>query len=538
MSSTNLLQALSDNIEIDKNKCTFCNVCVETCILDNLRMKLAPCSQGCPMKVNVQGYVQEIARGKTERALDIVSEKTPFYKILGRICHHPCESGCHRKKMTGEAVSIRSLKRHLADHMDAGGRTIEPKAATGKQVAIVGSGPAGMQAAFDLSVNGHQVTVFESESSPGGMLRWAIPEFRLPVNILEEELNRLRGLNVEFKCDTRIGIDIELAQLEQDFDAVLVATGCPRPSRLKIFADEKNDVVAALDFLKQVRAGKAPEIKGVVTVVGGGNAAVDAAMTALRMGADHVNLVSLESPDDLPAFAEAIEDARNEGIEFLCGWGPKHLDRKDGRLIGIELERCLSVFDQNGCFNPSFDSCELKVLASDFIIEAIGQTKDLSCLQGREDLFDQETLKADRLTRQSPAAKVFFAGDFLRGPSSVVDAMADGKEAAVSIDRLLGGEPLAYGRNYRGPFETEFEIDTATGSGDRRVSQGRHRAAGKGDFTELEKALEPADALREAARCYSCGQPFGKFRTCWFCLPCEVECPNDALWVEIPYLLR
>ena len=536
MTKTNLIQALSDNILIDKNKCTYCGICVERCILDNLRMKLAPCSQGCPLKVNVQGYVQEIARGETARALEIVSEKSPFYKILGRICHHPCESGCHLKKMTGEAVSIRGLKRYLADNINDNARTIEPLAATGKEVAIVGSGPAGMQAAFDLGVKGHHVTIFESESSPGGMLRWAIPEFRLPANILEEELNLLRKLNVKFKCDTKVGRDIKLAQLEQDFDAVLVATGCPKPATLEIFGNDQSDIVTALDFLKQVRDGRASEIKGVVTVIGGGNAAVDAAMTALRMGAEHVNLVSLEQVDGLPAFEEAIQDARNEGVEFLCGWGPTYVHRKNGRLTGIELQICLSVFDQNGCFNPYFDSCELKVLASDFIIEAIGQTKDMGCLDGKEDLLVQGNLMVDPVTFQSKATKIFFAGDFLSGPTSVVAAMASGKEAAVSIDLLFSGEPVGYGRHYQGPFDTEFEIDTTKGSDEQRVCPERHRVSGKDDFTELESAFDSESAAREATRCYSCGQPFGKFRTCWFCLPCEVDCPHQALWVEIPYL--
>lgn len=538
MSGTNLLQALSDNIVVNKDKCTFCNVCVETCILDNLRMKLAPCSQGCPMKVNVQGYVQEIARGKTDRALHIVREKTPFYKILGRICHHPCESGCHRKKVTGEALSIRSLKRFLAEHAPGVDQAIEMATTTGKRVAIVGSGPAGMQAAFDLRSNGHGVTVYESESSPGGMMRWAIPEFRLPLNILEEELNALQRMGVKFTCDTTIGRDITLDQLEQDYDAVLVAAGCPKPLTLKIETDVRGDIVTALDFLKQVRSGKTPDIKGVVTVIGGGNAAVDAAMTALRMGASHVNLVSLEQADALPAFEEAIQDARSEGIEFYCGWGLKRVDHQNGRLTAVELHRCLSVFDQNGCFSPSFDPDELRVLESDLIIEAIGQTTDLTCLQGKDELLDQGVLRIDPLTKQGMTPKIFFAGDFVNGPSSVVDAMAGGRESAVSIDRYLRGEAVAYGRSYRGPFETEFAIDTSTGSNDRRVNQPRHRAEGKNDFQELEPALDAAAAAREAARCYSCGQPFGKFKTCWFCLPCEVECPNQALWVEIPYLLR
>ena len=261
-------------------------------------------------------------------------------------------------------------------------------------------------------------------------------------------------------------------------------------------------------------------------------------MTALRMGADRVMLISLEQQTGLPAFREAQDDAAAEGIEFLCGWGPKRLQTDNGRVTGVELEGCSRVFDDQGCFDPKFDACRLKTVACDYVIYAIGQDRDASLLKEQPGLLDGDLIKHNPVTLQSPDSAVFYAGDFLNGPSSVVNAMASGREAAISIDRLFRGELLEYERSYAGPFETGFDIDPSRASDHKRVPSPRHRASRKGDFTELESPFDREAAAKEAARCYSCGQPFGKFKTCWFCLPCEVECPHDALYVEIPYLLR
>ncbi|MBC2715564.1 MAG: FAD-dependent oxidoreductase [Desulfobacteraceae bacterium] len=537
----NLLESLSDNIAIDKDKCVFCSICVNTCILDNLRMKLAPCRQGCPLGVNCQGYVQLIARGEEKQAMEILRKDLPFPAILGRVCSHPCEETCHRKETEGDAVAIRNLKRYLADQFaDEAIPLPEMQPDSGKTIAIVGSGPAGMMAAYDLRIQGHLVTIFDSEKEPGGMLRWAIPDFRLPQSVLDKEMGLLADMGVSFQCNVAIGKDKTIEALKNEFDAVVVATGCPEHGLLHIAGEEKQGVYHGLPFLKIVHEGKSPEIGEKVIVIGGGNVAVDSAQTALRLGAKEVTMATLESDKQLPAFPEAIESAAAEGIKFECSWGNPKLNFQDDRLIGIDFQRCVQVFDDCGCFAPSFDDCELHYLDADTVIIAIGQQVDKAFLESAG-LIQDDKMAVDPLTLQAPNTpdeKVFVAGDTHKGPSSVIHALASGREAAESVHRFLCGEHLRFGRAYPGPIETEFDIDTSGASLDKRIIVTEHHAKGKGDFQEIESSITQEAARLEAKRCYSCGQPFGKFRTCWFCLPCEVECPNDALKVKIPYLLR
>ncbi len=532
----NMLESLTDNIVIDKDKCTYCGICVDRCILDNLRMKLAPCRQACPLGVNCHGYVQTIARGEEEKGMELLREALPFPGILGRICSQPCEDNCHRKKMDGEAVSIRALKRYLAD-LEREIPLPDMRPDSGKKAAVIGSGPAGMMAAYDLRVKGHGVTVFDAEKAPGGMLRWAIPEFRLPLDALEKEIGLLTRMGVQFACGVAVGKDRSLDEIKDEFDALVIATGCPEHGRLNIEGEDAPDIFHGLPFLRDVRCGNPPEIGKTVVVIGGGNVAVDAAQTALRLGAESVTMVTLESDQDLPAFPWAVESALAEGVKLECSWGKPAFHFENGRLKGMDLQKCLRVFDECGCFMPSFNDCQLNTLDADTVIVAIGQRSDTAPFEKARILSDG-AFAADALTLQSLDEKIFLAGDMLTGPSSVVEAMAQGREAAESVDRYLTGEHLRYGRQYPGPYETEFDIDTGRGSEDRRSEISVHRCSGQGDFKEIEQGLDKATARKEAARCYSCGQPFGKYRTCWFCLPCEVDCPHEALWVEIPYLLR
>jgi len=541
MSDNNLLQALSDNIVIDKDKCTFCGICVETCILDNLRLQLAPCRQACPLEVNIQGYVQQTLRGEDDKAREILREKLIFPEILGRICTHPCETNCHHLKMSGEAVAIRSLKRYLTENQDPSEIPFpEIKTDTGCKVAVIGSGPAGLQAAYDLRIKGHQVTIYESQSEPGGMMRWAIPEFRLPLAVIKREIELIDKLGIDIRCHTTIGKDLSITQLKNDYNAIIIATGCGNFAKLDIEGQNAQGVYYGLPFLTAVRNDKAPEITGNTVVIGGGDVAVDAAQTALRLGAESVMLVSLEKEDQLPASPEAVESAIKEGIMFEHSWGPVRIITQNDSVSGLQLQRCLAVFDIQNCFNPVYDDCELNDINAETVILCVGQSRDNTCLIDWDEskIMKDNKIVADPLTLQTADETIFVAGDFYSGPSSVVSAMASGREAAESANRLLEGEHLQYGRNYRGPFEMEFEIDTMRVSDKNRASLQLRDYTGKGDFNEIEKVFAQEAACNEASRCYSCGVPYGKYRTCWFCLPCEVECPNDALRVEIPYLLR
>jgi NADPH-dependent glutamate synthase beta subunit-like oxidoreductase len=527
----NLLEALSDNIVIDRDKCTFCGICVETCILDNLRLQLAPCRQACPLGVNVQGYIQQCLRGEDSQARETLREALIFPEILGRICPAPCEDKCHRGQVEGQPVAARAIKRYLFEGQKPEDIPLpEIAASTGKKAVVIGSGPAGLQAAHDLRRAGHEVDVLESEDRPGGMLRWAIPEFRLPTEVLERELTLLEKMGVQFNCGVKVGEKASLEKLQAKYDAVVMAAGCTQALRLGVPGEDLDGIYHGLEVLKAGKYGQDLDLGKSVAVIGGGNVAVDAAQVALRLGAEQATVISLEIEDALPAFPEEVSGARAAGVRFEPGWGPVRLLGQEGRVCAVELKRCLSVFDARGSFAPQFDACVLKNLNADTVIVAIGQERENTLFQG--------LTQVNRLTLQAGSSNLFLAGDCYTGPSSVVAAMSGGRQAAESANRFLAGEHLSLGRSYPGPVETEFDIDISRGSSDARVEPPRRKFQGKGDFQELEGVLSQEEARREAGRCYSCGAPFGKYRTCWFCLPCEVECPHDALWVEIPYLLR
>jgi len=530
----NLLTALSDNIRIDRDKCTACGRCVNVCILDNLRLQLSPCRQACPLGMNCQGYIHHLARGKTGKGLEKIKETIPFGGILGRICSMPCESACNRIKVDGRSVAIRDLKRFLADGED---EPQFPEAASERpeKIAIVGAGPAGLAAAFFLRRAGFKVTLFDREPAPGGLLRWAIPEFRLPLSTLERELRFLDAMGVAFTGNATLGRNLHLADLEKDYDAVLLAVGAHGEVRLGIPGEESSDVLPVLAFMRAAREGEIHRIGEDVVVVGGGNSAIDAAQTALRLGAKKVTLVPLEKREDMPAFAWSIAEAEEEGVAVLNGWGPQSLRFDGGRLRGVTFRKCLSHCDETGCFAPSYDEAVTMDLSCDTVIAAIGQKTEASlagpagCTPGG--------IACDPVTFQTEHSRIFAVGDFLRGGGTAVEAMAQGREAAVSIERLLHDEDLRYERGAGKPYEFEFQPDW-----DRAIKRGRVAMpalplAQRRGFEEVVKGFSKEQAIAEAERCLGCGVPFG-LRTCWFCLPCEIECPEEALYVEIPYLLR
>lgn len=528
------------NIKVDRDLCYACGICVERCILDNLRLFVAPCRQACPIDMNCQGYIRLLAQGREEEAAEEMRLHTPFSGILGRVCSQPCEASCERGKIDGP-VHIRALKRYLADTFPAvAGRVPPPASETGCRTAVVGSGPAGLTAAYELRRRGHRVVVFEANTEPGGLLRFGIPSFRLPPAEIAETVGMLESMGVTFQTGKVLGRDSELEQLEAKYGAVVLALGRGEPAGLNARGFDGDGLIHGLDLLKRVKEGKRPQVGPSVLVIGGGNSAIDAALTCRRLGATEVRVVCLEERLRMPAFALEVQEAEEEGIMLHNGWGPTRLVRGEDDRMEVEFSRCLSVSDHRGCFNPLLEEgCGLRLRAHTLVL-AIGQkvrTGDIP-----DDLLDPvvNRLAADPVTFQSlRRKKVFVCGDCHSGGGSVVAAMATAKEAALSVDRFLRGDGLRWGRGiWNGGSLKEFEVDLSRATGGARGTLPRLPAGDRALEGEVERLLPKDQAKVEAARCLSCGRAAEVHRTCWYCLPCEIECPVKALEVRMPYLVR
>ncbi len=528
------------NIIVKRDTCYVCGICIERCIMDNLRMYLAPCRAGCPIHMNCQGYIRLIAQGKEKEAAQEMRKDLPFGGIVGRVCNHPCEEHCERLKVDDQAVHIRALKRYLADTLpEITHEPVQVNQKSGKRVAVVGSGPAGLMAAHDLAVQGHSATVFDSAPEPGGLLRWGIPAFRLPGEEIAHSIGMLEKMNVMFQTGRALGRELELDQLEREWDAVFLATGAGPAARLGISGEELENVHQGIELLREVRQGRPPRLGRSTIVIGGGNTAVDVALTCRKLGVQDVSIVCLEEEDKMPAFQAELAEAIEEGIHIQDCWGPRKISRQDEGRLKMELSRCIRVFDDLGQFCPTLEeACGLAPSAQSVVV-AIGQRPEHSGIPA--ELLDETklTIIADRVTMQTRRPKVFAGGDAVFGSSSVIEAMANGKEAAVSIDRMLRGETLGWGRAYwDGTCITDFPINRSGALQRVRAPLPRLPLDKRDLKNEVEKTLDAKDARAEAERCLNCGYPDEVNRTCWYCLPCEIECPVEALEVRMPYMIR
>lgn len=529
MSAGNLLEALTDNLVVDKTKCIFCGKCAETCILDNIRINRAPCSAACPLGLNIQGYVQLVARGKDDEARAVIAQDLPFAQLICRICDHPCEHACNRCKIDGQAVNINGIKRYLF----AGEKMLplECAEASGKTVAVIGAGPAGLLAAHDLRKAGHAVSVYEAEGKAGGLLRNILPVWKLPDAVLDEVVGIMEQAGVVFHYGQRIVDKKALDDLSQRYDAVVLALGAGGGRKASIEGEELPGVLSAFRFLMEVRAGGCQKLSGHVVVVGGGYVALDSAQAAMRQGAESVTIVYRRTIDAFRADAEDIAKARKQGIKFAFTWAPVKVEGKNGKLA-LSCRHDLELLPPQCLDYPDFKADEIRSIEADSVIMAVGQERDSQLTQ----LVGDVTL--DPVTLQLGDKAIFAAGDMEHGPSSAVYAMASGRRAATSIIRLLAGQDMFYGRQYAGPYVDDFTVDTGNAVAIPRQTGLGHFCTGTGDFTETTQYLTEQEARDEASRCLSCGGPTGHYRNCWFCLPCEVECPQQALYVNIPYLLR
>lgn len=485
----------------------------------------------CPAGVEIRHNNYLIQQGRVAEALENFKRANPFPAITGRVCFHPCESRCARAKVDA-AVNINALEQFLGD--SATGQEEAPFVLRRlEKVAVVGAGPAGLSCAYYLALRGYRVTVYEAMPEAGGMLRYGIPAYRLPDEVVLEQVKRLERMGVQFFYNTRIGehADISLAELKKrGFKAVLLAPGTTASRKVELEGVDLPGVFWGLEFLRSIRSGEARPLKGRVIVVGGGDVAVDAAISARHLGAEEVHMVCLEDAQHMPAYPHNQADAREEGIHIHCGFGPSRIAGA-GAVTGMEFIRCLSVTDAEGHFAPTFDSSETLSLEADAIIFAIGQKTEL---EGFADTVPVERgrFKADPVTFATPTWGIFAAGDAVSGPASVVQAIAGGREAAESIDRMLIGADMAARRGVKAP---EVPEDRLPGRNIPELPRNeRGKKVSDEPFGERKQGLDLEAVFSESLRCMTCGSKSVVTYTddCMTCFNCELHCPSDAIYVH------
>ncbi len=495
---------------------------------------LPPCVGNCPANVDARGQAYHLADDRVAEAYELVRERNTMPGVLGRICHHPCETACKRNYYD-EPIAIRPLHRVAYErYAEVREERVKPLPQTReKHVAIIGSGPSGLTAALDLMRLGYAVTVYEKDHHPGGALYSGVPAYRLPRDIIKQEVDDLVTMGMDLRLNTAIGDDVPIDHLIGEYDALLIATGLQESRIIPIPGSDAEGVVGALEFLKAGNWKNDAGCKGKrVLVVGGGNVAVDCARVALRVGATEVTMTALESMEELPAHPWEIEEALDEGVIANCSWGPNSVLVEDGHVVGMRLQSCLSVFDAQGRFSPQFAE-EFTDLPADIIVFAIGQAPKLAGVVAGSDLLltERGLLPVDGALMTTSHAGVFASGEVVTGPGSAIASIATGHEAATSIHRYLSGESLSEGRVYRPvPVYPRYEKASVEGveNSRRRVklpmAKGSERSK---DFRQVELGFTHIEGLAEAARCLRCSSD-----VCVGCTFCARSCPDYAIRVE------
>ena len=493
---------------LDPEKCTGCNAVEGKSGAE--KQETSPCKVECPARNDVQGYVGLAAKGKYEEAIQLIKKTSPFPSVCGRVCPHPCESKCNRDQID-DPVAIQSIERFLADQDFSSGKPYVPevKEVRDEKIAVIGSGPAGLAAAYFLAKEGYKVSVFEKLPVAGGMMAVGIPEYRLPKDILSAEIKIIQDMGVEIKTGVTFGKDIGLESLKKDgYKAFFLATGLHQNRLLDAEKKDMDGVLKGIDFLRDVSLGNSVSLGKRVIVIGGGNVAIDVALTSIRKGAKEVSLVCLEQRDEMPAWEHEIQMALEEGVKIVNGFGPNKFLEKKGKFSGIEFKRCLSVFDDQCIFNPQYDPKDLKKMEGETAIIAIGQAADLSFADKQGiPVSSAGSLEADPMTLQTPIEGVFAGGDVYYGPKTVAEAIGSGKEAAVSIARYLKGLDLRAGRDLRDTKLTPItepqkeKYDPAARAQMPRLEPKKRMT----NFNEVHLGFTEDMAVQEAKRCISCG---------------------------------
>jgi len=498
----------------------------------------SPCKTECPAHISVQGYIRMASQGKYLDALELIKKDNPLPAVCGRICPHPCESVCTRANID-EPVAIDPIKRFIAEQELQAGVRYVPKikdnpVSGGKKVAVIGAGPSGLSCAYYLAVEGYQVTVFEKENMLGGMLTMGLPSFRLDRDVINSEIEVLRQLGVKFRMGVEVGKFLTISQLRNEgYKAFYFAIGAQKSRKLGIEGENLPGVIGGIDFLRDLNLGKKISLNGPVAVIGGGNVAIDVARTAVRAGATSVDIYSLESREEMPAWEDELAEALEEGVRLNPSWGPKAILQKDGKVTGIELKKCTSVFDKNGLFKPAFDESTTKTVDATTVLVAIGQSiewgglmNDTACT-----LTATNTIKTgDSLQTDEP--DIFAGGDAVTGPKLAIDAIAAGKHAAVSIHRFLRGDNLMLGREGEFQFKAISKEDLDFSGYDRipreRAAQVDPAARTK-SFADMSKGFTEEQVRKETERCLGCGASVVDPNKCMGCGICTVHCKFDAI---------
>ena len=468
-------------------------------IFGGVKVSPTPCSQECPAGTDIPGYFARMRAGDWDGAARAFLALHPLPMITGRICAHPCQNGCNRNQ-TDKSVAINSVERTLGDYiLDHSDKFYAPpEKETGKSVAIVGSGPAGLSAAYFLRKAGNKVTIYDVKEEAGGMLMYAIPAYRLPKDLVGRVVDIFKKMGVEFKLGTKIGADVMPEELERTYDSVLYATGTWKRPVMGIAGEDLT--VFGLDFLVEIQKWMEGKIGQEVFVMGGGNVAMDVAMSAKRLGAKKVTLACLEPRDRMPASAEEIARAEEEGIIIMPGWGLSKVIEEDGLVKGMELQRCLSPWDEKGAFNPQYDTCQKTVIEAENIMLATGQRVDLSYFGEKYEIqLFRGYLDVDAETAMTSREGIFGAGDAVK-PGLAIAAIATGRKAAYGMNKYLGVDS-----NINRNEQTSLTFDTDGVKVKEplvlhELSVENRRIDVEDSFTASQE-----DALAEAQRCLNCG---------------------------------
>ena len=508
----------------------------------------APCKTACPAHIAVQGYLKLAKEGRYDDALALIKKDNPLPAVCGHVCNRRCEDACTRGTID-EAVAIDEVKRFLAERdLNAETRYIPKKTIPSlkggfdEKIAIIGAGPAGLSCAYYLALTGYKPTIFEKNEEPGGMLRYGIPSYKLEKDLLAAEIDVIRELGVEIRCGVEIGKDITIEELrEQGYKGFYVAIGCQRGRKPGITGENAKGAYTAVDFLREAGAKESFALEGDVVIVGGGNVAIDAARISSRCVDAKISMFCLEQRENMPASKEEIAEALEEGIELNCGWGPKEVLEENGKVTGVVFKKCTRVLDAQGRFSPEYDEEQTITVPCKHVIFSVGQAIEWGNMLDNLDLKRRPNggALADKLTYQTSEPDIFVGGDVYTGPKFAIDAIAAGREGAISLHRYVHENcTLTIGRNRRDFVELDknnISVDNYDTS-KRQIPAKADEKAQAATFRDLSHSLTEEQVKAETSRCLSCGASVVDPNKCIGCGVCTTKCVFDAIHLhrELP----